>query len=60
MKIADLYDMTFEEFHEFVVKNKDAARLLIGDQERFDTLKTVTRNNSRLKISCKVRPTPLI
>lgn len=53
MTIADLYDMTFEEFHRFVMSDKPAARLLIGSEDRFQLLKLVTKNNTCVRRSPK-------
>ncbi|MDD2540068.1 MAG: hypothetical protein PHH28_03370 [Desulfuromonadaceae bacterium] len=49
MDISDLYKLTFEEFRAFVLKDKTAAKILIGSEDRFNMLKVVTANNSRLK-----------
>jgi hypothetical protein len=53
MKIADLYEMTFEEFHAYVLSDKAAARILIGTEERFQLLKLVTKNNTNVRRSPK-------
>lgn len=51
MNIADLYKMTFPEFHDYVINNRVEARLLLETQERFDLLKIITKNNSLVRRS---------
>lgn len=53
MRISDLYEMTYEDFKEYVLNNKAEARRILETEERFNILKLVTRKNSILRRSPK-------
>jgi len=53
MKIADLYEMTYEEFRLFVINNKSEARRILETEERFNLLKLVTKKNSYIRTAPK-------